>query len=106
MPSQPHPIVMATVRASPKDHEDFNFSIKNKSNLKEVHIPMVPESGCQSMIAPLQTMYAMGLKKSDLIPAKMAMTSAGGNSLEICGIAVWVISVRDEAGHMLSTKQL
>lgn len=51
-------------------------------------------------------MYAMGLKKSDLIPAKMAMTSAGGNSLEICGIAVWDISVRDEAGHMLSTKQL
>ena len=103
--SKPHPMIWAHASVGVKDHEKFGSPISKTSIPKPLDAMMVTDSGCQSTVIPINTVYSMGLKKSDLLPVKMTMTGAGNDDLGIVGAAVLDITTKDETGEILFTKQ-
>ena len=58
------------------------------SKLSSVSMSMVADTGCQSMIIPLQSTYAMGIRKHDIIPMRLTMWGAIKEDLGVIGVAV------------------
>ena len=105
-PSMPHPTILTRAKIEEEDHSVFGTPIADTSKLRVINMPMIADSGCQSTIIPLQSAYALGIRKKDLIPARMKMRAADGKDLGVMGAVVIKFSSKDGLGIEHSTKQL
>ena len=63
------------------------------------------DTGCQSCLIGYKWIQRLQLNRRDLIPAKMKMNAANGQSIKILGAVVLRISGRNKAGDTQETKQ-
>lgn len=63
------------------------------------------DTGCQSCLIGYKWIQRLQLDKRDLLPAKMKMNAANGQSIKILGAVVLRISGRNKAGDTQETKQ-
>ena len=87
-PSQPHPVIALSVTPVPQDHMEFGYPIKDPSKLKSVNMTMIADTGCQSSIIPLQSVYNIGFTKQDLLPVRLTMRGAIKEDLGVIGAIV------------------
>ncbi len=59
-------------------------------------VSVVADSGCQSPIMGLSSLYRLGLNKGDLARIRATATSISGQKIEIIGIVVLRFSGRDK----------
>ena len=90
----------------PQDHASFGAPMRHSSKLTSVTMPMVADTGCQSMIIPLQSAYAMGIRRQDFIPVKLTMRGAIKKDLGVIGGVVVDITTQNPSGPNRSTRQL
>lgn len=56
--SKPHPKIFGSMAPNPEEMEKhFEAEVPNKGRLKEVSLDMVTDSGCQSTVVPVKTIY-------------------------------------------------
>ena len=87
-PSKPYPMLLVTmllvtITPSPQDHVSFGVPMRETSKLTSVTMSMVADTGCQSTIIHLKSTYAMGIRKQDPIPVRLAMRGAMKEDLEV-----------------------
>ena len=87
-PSKPYPMLLVTmllvtITPSPQDHVSFGVPMRETSRLTSVTMSMVADTGCQSTIIHLKSTYAMGIRKQDPIPVRLAMRGAMKEDLEV-----------------------
>ena len=63
------------------------FKIAHRE-VKPTNVLAVADSGCQACLMGLQTLYKLGLKKSDLCRIRSQSTSINGSSLDVIGVVV------------------
>ena len=73
-PSKPHPTVLVDLIPLPEDQKELGHPVNTASRLKRLSVPMLADSGCQSSVIPVQTAYAMGYTKKDIMPVKLKMS--------------------------------
>ena len=64
------------------------------------------DTGCQSCLAGINLLKAMGLQKTHLIPVTMKMTAANSQGIEILGALPLRISGKSSSGSSVFTHQL
>ena len=104
-PSKPHPTITVSMTPLRTDHEELSHAIGRKSKLSSLTIPMIADSGCQSSVIPLQTAFAMGYGKKDIMPVRLTMRGAISEDLGVEGGVIVQVSIKDVAGLTKSTKQ-
>ena len=97
-PSKPNPIQLVTMTPLPQDHASFGAPMRDSSKLTSVTMPMVADTECQSMIIPLQSAYAMGIRRQDVIPVKLTMRGAIKEDLGVIGGVVVDITTQNPSG--------
>ena len=108
-PSQGHPVMSVTLQPSPHDHAVLGHPMPDldpSTSLSPHTTLMVADSGCQSCIMPVQSVYATGLRNCDIMPVLLTMRGAIREDLGVIGGVVMVISTHDKANELRSTKQL
>ena len=99
-----HPSVSLHARVDPSDYAHFGYRFSNPP--KGCQIQAVTDTGCQSPIIGLQTVFQMGYKKSDLIPTKVRMKAIDQNLIAIQGAIILRLSGHDQHGNTFETVQV
>ena len=78
---------MISVKVTPlcHDHASLGLPIKATSKVRSVTMSMVADTGCQSTIMPLQSVFNLGLTKQDLLPVRLQMHGAIKEDLGVIG---------------------
>ena len=103
-PPNKHPSVTLHARVDPSDYAHFGYKFTKPP--KGCQIKAVTDTGCQSPIIGLQTVFEMGYKQSDLIPTKLRMKAIDQNPIAIQGAILLRLSGQDPNGTTLETVQV
>ena len=83
--SPPQPNINVTVSTHATDFEVHGHTLRRERH--NLSTTALADTGCQSCLAGPLLLNNLNLRRSDLIPACLAMKSASGNSLPIMGTA-------------------
>ena len=84
-----------SLTAFTREEDLRKFGIRHRQ-VRPTVVSVVADSGCQSPIMGLNTLYRLGLNKSDLTRIRATATSISGQKIEIIGIVVLRFSGRDK----------
>lgn len=105
-PSKPHPMISVMVTPLREDHALLGHPIQDTSKPKSVTMSMVADTGCQSTIIPLQSVFNLGLTVKDLLPVRLVMRGAIKEDLGVMGAVVISVSTQGTTTSAKSTRLL
>lgn len=104
-PSPPQPFLDLSVRIVEDDYSELGFKFPHGTNESTITIPAMADTGCQSCLIGYKWIQRFNLSKSDLIPVRMKMDAANGQSIKILGAIVIRIAGINCHGSLQETKQ-
>lgn len=104
-PSQPQPFINITVKVVEDDYNQLGFNAVT-SHQRNVVIPAMADTGCQSCLAGIKVLHKIGIKQTDLIPVNMKMHAANNKGITILGAIVVRLSGKDRENQKHETRQI
>ena len=105
-PSKPHPMVLAELEPLPGDHAELGYPVGNAGTLRQLKLPMIADSGCQSSIIPLTSALRMGYSRNDIMPVSLSMKGAIHEDLAVEGAIIVKVSVKDATENPKTSRQM
>jgi hypothetical protein len=102
--SKPQPFIKLSVSATQEDYDTFGLTLNART--KNVFLPVMADTGCQSCLASIKMINSLGLTTADLIPVTMRMHAANNGGINILGAAILRFAGKDEHGGLLETRQV
>ena len=102
--SKPQPYISLTVSIHPDDFKTLGHPTKLKH--RSTSLLAMADTGCQSCLAGMKVVAALGVTENDLIPVSLRMHAANNEGISILGAVALRFSGCNPQGQTVETRQL
>ena len=103
--SKPQPFITLTTTFCPEDYRALDAT-RPEIPRRQLQIPAMADTGCQSCLASLKIIQRFGLQEKDLIPVTLHMVAASNKGINILGATIPRFSGESKSGTTLETRQI
>ena len=105
--SDPQPCIDVKIALAASDIHAVGVKIVSvPQNIQPITFKALADTGCQSCLAGINLLTAMGLQRRHIIPVTMKMTAANSKGIEIIGALPLRIYGKSPTGSTILTRQL
>ena len=101
-----HPEVIVEIQPDVGGYLDLGVNPQPPKKCKSTNVKSLVDTGAQMVVIGINTVYAMGLARKDLIPVGMSIKAANTGGLKLLGGVLVRISGKDRHGVLRTSRQL